>query len=59
MKNDETRRREVVRRREAGESYFESLVVGAAADTLDDGEAATIASHPLPAPGRARDGIDR
>lgn len=28
---------------EAGESHFETLVIGAASDTLDDGEAATIA----------------
>jgi predicted nucleic acid-binding protein len=34
---------EIVQLGEVGTNYFESLVVGAAADTLDDGEAATIA----------------
>ena len=34
---------EVVELDEAGSDHFESLVVGSAVDTLDDGEAATIA----------------
>lgn len=34
---------EIVQLGEDGERYFESLVVGTAAETLDDGEAATIA----------------
>lgn len=34
---------QVVKLGETGAQYFENLVVGAAADTLDDGEAATIA----------------